>query len=450
MNFFSRIIHFITTDIWRIRIDSLTLSKALFIKPLRVVILAVRGFEEDKCSLKASALTFYTLLSIVPVVAMAFGIAKGFGFEAKLQQQLMEKLQGQEEVLRRIIEFAHKLLEDTKGGLVAGVGIVVLFWTVIKLLGNIEGSFNDIWGIQKSRSIARKFSDYLSAMLLCPLLFIIAGSLNVAISGKVAIATRHIEVLRTVGPFIHAGLKLLPYVFVWILFTFVYVFMPNTKVRITSGIVGGIVAGTVFQLVQWAYIAFQVGIAKSNAIYGGFAALPLFLIWLQTSWLIVFFGAEISFAHQHARSYEFEPDCLRASYSFKELLALRITHLLIQNFQEGRPAMTTEDIESRIETPVRLVQQVLDNLVASGIISEITGTDDKTIAYQPAKNIDLLTIGYVTEALKQHGSDNLPLAPSPELDAISNQMQSLKQELEQSLHNILLKDVRITERRGSL
>jgi len=448
MNFFSRIIHFITIDIWRIRIDSLTLSKALFIKPLRVVILAVRGFEEDKCSLKASALTFYTLLSIVPVVAMAFGIAKGFGFEAKLQQQLMEKLQGQEEVLRRIIEFAHKLLEDTKGGLVAGVGIVVLFWTVIKLLGNIEGSFNDIWGIQKSRSIARKFSDYLSAMLLCPLLFIIAGSLNVAISGKVAIATRHIEVLRTVGPFIHAGLKLLPYVFVWILFTFVYVFMPNTKVRITSGIVGGIVAGTVFQLVQWAYIAFQVGIAKSNAIYGGFAALPLFLIWLQTSWLIVFFGAEISFAHQHARSYEFEPDCLQASYSFKELLALRITHLLIQNFQEGRPAMTTDDIESRIETPVRLVQQVLDNLVASGIISEITGTDDKTIAYQPAKNIDLLTIGYVTEALKQHGSDNLPLAPSPEFDAITNQMQSLKKELEQSSHNILLKDVRITERRG--
>jgi membrane protein len=354
----------------------------------------------------------------------------------------MEKLQGQEEVLRRVIEFAHKLLEDTKGGLVAGIGIAVLFWTVIKLLGNIEASFNDIWGIQKSRSIARKFSDYLSAMLLCPLLFIVAGSLNVAISGKVAIAARQIEVLRTVGPFIQTGLKLLPYVFVWILFTFVYVFMPNTKVRITSGLVGGIVAGTVFQLVQWAYIAFQVGIAKNNAIYGGFAALPLLLIWLQTSWLIVLFGAEISFAHQHARSYEFEPDCLHASYTFKELLALRITHLLVQNFQEGRPAMTTDDIEPRIETPVRLVQQVLDNLVACGIISEITGAADKTIAYQPAKNIDLLTIGYVTEALKQHGSDNLPLAPSPELEAITNQMQSLKKELEQSPHNILLRDIR--------
>jgi membrane protein len=210
MNSIARITRFITTDIWRIRADSLTLSQSLIIKPLRVAVLAMRGFDENKCSLKASALTFYTLMSIVPVAAMAFGIAKGFGFEAKLQQQLMGKLQGQEEVIRRIIEFAHKLLEDTKGGLVAGVGIVVLFWTVIKLLGNIEASFNDIWGIQKSRSIARKFSDYLSAMLLCPLLFIVAGSLNVAISGKVAIATRHIEVLRTVGPVIHAGLKCSP------------------------------------------------------------------------------------------------------------------------------------------------------------------------------------------------------------------------------------------------
>jgi membrane protein len=441
MNSIARLVHFFSTDIWRIRIDSLTLSRALIIKPLRVAVLALRGFDENKCSLKASALTFYTLMSIVPVVALAFGIAKGFGFEARLQQQLMEKLQGQEEVLRRIIEFSQKLLENTKGGLVAGIGVVVLFWTVIKLLGNIEAAFNEIWGIEKSRTLARKFSDYLSAILLCPLLLIIASSLSVAISGRATLAARQIEVLQTVGPVIHAGLKLLPYVFVWILFTFMYVFMPNTKVKITSGIVGGMVAGTLYQIVQWAYITFQVGIASNNAIYGGFAALPLFLIWLQTSWLIVLFGAEISFAHQHVKSYEFEPDCLRASYSFKELLALRITQLLAQNFQRGGGPPTTDDIVARIETPVRLVQQVLDNLVACGIISELRGTSDKTIAYQPAKNIDLLTIGYVTEALKQHGNDNLPLLPSPELDALTAHMDSLKKEVEKSSNNIALKDL---------
>ena len=409
MNSIARLTRFLTTDIWRIRIDSLTLTKSLIIKPLRVLVLAVRGFDENRCSLKASALTYFTLMSVVPLVALAFGIAKGFGFEDKLQQQLLEKLQGQEEVIRRIIDFAHSLLENTKGGLVAGIGIIVLFWTVIKLLGNIEASFNEIWGIEKSRTLARKFSDYLSAMLLCPLLFIIAGSLNVAIAGKVSLAARQLDLISTAAPVIHFGLKLLPYVFVWLLFTFIYVFMPNTRVKISAGLVGGIVAGTLYQLTQWAYIKFQVGIASNNAIYGGFAALPLFLIWLQMSWLIVLFGAEMSFAHQHVKSYEFEPDCLQASYSFKELLALRITQMLAQNFQRGGPPLTTDDIVARIETPVRLVQQVIDNLVACGIISEIVGAADKTIAYQPAKNIDLLTIGYVTEALKQHGNDNLPL-----------------------------------------
>ncbi len=135
MNSIARLTRFITTDIWRIRIDSLTLSRSLIIKPLRVAVLALRGFDENKCSLKASALTFYTLMSIVPVVALAFGIAKGFGFEDKLQQQLLEKLQGQEEVIRRVIDFAHSLLENTKGGLVAGIGVIVLFWTVIKAAG---------------------------------------------------------------------------------------------------------------------------------------------------------------------------------------------------------------------------------------------------------------------------------------------------------------------------
>ncbi len=278
-------------------------------------------------------------------------------------------------------------------------------------------------------------------MLLCPLLLIVAGSLNVAIAGKVSLAAGKLDLIKTAAPVIHFGLKLLPYVFIWLLFTFVYVFMPNTKVNISSGLVGGIVAGTLYQLAQWAYIKFQVGIASNNAIYGGFAALPLFLIWLQMSWLIVLLGAEMSFAHQHARSYEFEPDCLHASYSFRELLALRITQMLAQNFQRGGPPMNTNDIVARLETPVRLVQQILDNLAACGIISELIGAADKTIAYQPAKNVNLLTIASVTEALKQHGLDTLPLLQSPELEAITSRMNVLKQEIEKSSGNCALIDI---------
>jgi len=144
-----RFVNFITGDIWRIRLEDLPRKKSFLIKQLRIFLLSARGFDEDKCQLRASALTFYSLISIVPVAAMAFGIAKGFGFEKLLEKQLMNQFSGQEEVLTTVISFANSLLANTKGGLLAGVGIMVLFWAVIKVLGNIEYSFNDIWGIKK-------------------------------------------------------------------------------------------------------------------------------------------------------------------------------------------------------------------------------------------------------------------------------------------------------------
>ena len=162
----ARIMRFLKYDIWNMQLEQISRSRAFFLKFARVVVLSVRGFDEDKCVLRASALTFYTMLSIVPVLAMAFGVAKGFGFEALLERQLLERMQGQEEIARYVISFAESMLENTQGGMVAGVGIALLFWAVIKLLGNIESSFNAIWGVTKGRSLSRKCSDYLSAMLL--------------------------------------------------------------------------------------------------------------------------------------------------------------------------------------------------------------------------------------------------------------------------------------------
>src|SRR3972149_7093721 len=165
----SKITNFIKTDIWRIRLKDYPRKKTFFIKQLRVVLLAFRGFYEDNCSLRASALTFYSLLSIVPVVAMAFGVAKGFGSDKSLEKQILAKFPGQEEVLMQVTGFARSLLEETKGGMIAGIGMGVLFWIVIKLLSNIEHSFNDIWGIKEPRTTARKITDYISIMLICPI-----------------------------------------------------------------------------------------------------------------------------------------------------------------------------------------------------------------------------------------------------------------------------------------
>ncbi len=437
----SRIINFIKTDIWRIRLRDIPRKKYLVIKPLRVILLAMRGFDEDKCQLRASALTYYSLLSIVPVFAMAFGIAKGFGFEQLLQQQVIEKLPGQEQVLKQVIDFAYTLLENTKGGVVAGVGIAVLFWTVIKVLGNIEKSFNDIWGIKEARKISRKLTDYLSVLLICPVLIIVSSGLTVFITTQITFVTEKIALLGVISPLIFFLLKILPYTIIWVLFTFIYVFMPNTKVNLKSGILAGVVAGSIYQIVQWAYITFQVGAAKYNAIYGSFAALPLFLVWMQISWLVLLFGSEIAFAHQNVEMYEFEHDCLNTSYSFRRLISLRTAQLIIKNFSASKPPLTTVEISHILEIPVRLLRDILYELVQSGLISEVKSQQGQETAYLPAKDPHLLTIKSVIDALENKGVDNIPVARSAELQAISEKLQKIAAIFEKSADNKLLKDI---------
>jgi len=415
--------------------------KYFLIKQLRILLLATRGFGQDQCPLRASALTFYSILSIVPVVAMAFGIAKGFGFQEILENQLMEKFSGQEDVMIRVVDFAHSLLENTKGGMIVGIGIIVLLWTVIKLLAHIEGSFNDIWDVKKSRSYGRKFSDYLSIMLISPLLIIMSSSATVFITTKIALITEKVALIGMFSPMIFFMLKLIPYCLVWILFIFTYILMPNTKVNFSAGFIGGIIAGTIFQVSQLAYILFQVGVAKYNAIYGSFAALPLFLIWMQFSWLIVLFGAEISFSYQYVDTYEFEPDLRQISPAFKRLLTLQVANRIISTFSKGKMPLTASNLSQALEIPIRLVQQLLDELVESEIFSITEIKENEKLAYQPARDINIITIKSIIEALEHKGVDNIPVAQTPELQSLSEVLWTFSAEIEKSPANLLLKDI---------
>ena len=437
----SKTINFINTEIWRIRKKDFPPMKYFLIKHLRILLLATRGFGQDQCPLRASALTFYSILSIVPVVAMAFGIAKGFGFQEVLEKQLLERFSGQEEVMIRVVDFAHSLLKNTKGGMIVSIGIVVLLWTVIKLLAHIEGSFNDIWEVKMPRSYGRKFSDYLSIILISPLLILMSSSATVFITTKITLITEKVALIGMFSPMIFFMLKLTPYFLVWILFIFTYILMPNTQVNFSAGFIAGIIAGTIFQAAQLAYILFQVGVAKYNAIYGSFAALPLFLIWMQLSWLIVLFGAEISFAYQYVDTYEFEPDRRQISPAFKRLLTLQIAHRVISTFSKGKMPLTASKLSQILEIPIRLVLQLLDELVECEIfsITEIKGNEK--LAYQPARDINIITIKSIIEALEQKGVDNIPVAQTPELQSLSEVLWTFSAEIEKSPANCLLKDI---------
>jgi membrane protein len=437
----SSFIEFITIDIWRIRLKDLTDTRRFLIKYFRVIIIALKEFIEDKCPLRASALTFYSLLSVVPVVAMAFAIAKGFGFQKRLEQQLLERFNGQEQVTMQVIEFSRNLLENTKGGIIAGVGVVVLLWAVVSVLGQIEESLNDIWGIRNARSLGRKFSDYLSIMLIAPVLLIMSSSATVIIATHLSQITQKIALLGVFSGLISIIIGILPYCLIWILFAFVYIFMPNTKINFVSGLFAGIAAGTIFVIVQKFYILFQVGVAKYNAIYGSFAALPLFLVWLQLSWFIVLFGAELSFAHQNVEAYEYEPDRKKISLMFRKLLTLQTAHLLVTNFAGGGKPLTAPQISDILEIPIRMVRDILHDLIESDLMVEASSEEEKEVAYQPARDINDLSISFIINALENKGVNFIPVAETDPYNTLNETLQSFRDTIEKSPSNRLLKDL---------
>lgn len=433
--------NFVKTDIWRMRLKNYPPTHSFLIRQLRIIVLATRGFIENKCKYRASALTFYSLLSIVPVFAMMFGIAKGFGFEKNVETQILKSLQGQEEIASRVINFSNSLLQNASGGFIAGIGILILFWTIISVLSNIESAFNEIWGVKKPRSLGRKFSDYLSIMLVCPFLLVVSSSATVVISSQASLLIQKLSFLgRSASPLL-LSLNLLPYLAIWITFTFIFIFMPNAKVKLKSGIFAGIVAGTIFQLTQGVYIGFQIGVARYGAIYGSFAALPLFLIWMQISWFIVLFGAELSFAHQNVDTYEFEQDCLSVSHSFKTLLSLLIAHLLVKNFCKAQKPLDDTEISRVLDIPIRLVRQILYELTESGIISEVRRNEEKDIAYQPACDVDQLTVKYIIDSLGSRGNTDIPVIMSTEMEKISDCLTTFGKTIESSPANVLLRNI---------
>ncbi len=432
---------FLQDGMWRVSPNTLSRPQAVLLRPLRIAAIAGAKFSRDDCPLQASALTFYSLLSIVPVAAMAFAVAKGFGFQNNLEVTLLERFPAQQEILGYVFTFAKAMLDNTRGGLIAGVSVVVLLWSVIKVLSRIEESFNDIWEIDTARTLMRRFTDYLSIVLIAPILFLMASSANVYIATQVAYITERITLLGKLSPLIFFALNLLPYALIWLMFTIMYLIMPNAKVRVWPALVAGVVGGTSFLVTQWAYIHFQIGITRSNAIYGSFAALPLFLVWLQLSWLIVLLGAEIAYAIQHIDGYDHFGRTGKISHNRHQQAALQIAHLLIKRFARGQPAATAAQVAEMLKLPLELIHKAIDDLVESGLLSVTTHDDDTQAAYQPAQDPERFTLQFVMEAIDNCGRNDIPVGDDPGAQKVSAAMARLKHTLAAQPENRLLKEI---------
>lgn len=434
----NELISFFSSEIWTMDLNTKSNPVRILYQSLRVVILAIKGVQEDKVMLRASALTFFSLLSIVPVLALAFGLAKGFGLDKVLEQQLLENFQGQEEIFRQSLDFAKNLLDSTKGGLVAGIGLIFLFYSVMKLLNNIEASFNDIWYVHKQRHITRKFTDYITIMLFGPILMILSNSLTVFVASQIEHLTNSVELIGLFKGLIFPLLNLLPYTVLWLLFTLVYMIMPNTTVKAKSAIVAGIVAGTLFQLLQLLLFKFGVNVSKYNAIYGSFAALPLFLIWLQSSWIIVLFGSEISYSVQNVNNYESNMRAEGFSMQLKKKVALATSIVITNNFKEGRPALTFGEINTHIKVPNKLLQEIIENLVGCGILSETNKKDDLQ-GYQPGIDTDLLSVQYILSNFENYGKNSEEETTNKSLDSADKLLKGIDDIVANSEMNKVLK-----------
>jgi membrane protein len=410
------------------------------IKHVKIVLLTLRGFNEANIQLRSSALTLYTILSLVPVLAMIFGIAKGFGIEQYLKSVLSQELSEHQALLSELLKFVDRYLGNISGGFITGVGFVILFWSVMKVLGNIESSFNEIWRVKKSRMITRKFTDYISLIVIVPIFIFIASSFTVS---QVESVSRSIPFLSYLSPLLKGIINLLSYTLIWFVFTLIYIIIPNTHVKFLPALVAGIIAGTMFQVLQWAYVNFQSYLSGYGAIYGTFAAIPLFLMWLEFSWLIVLLGAEISYAYQNADNYEHEAEQLSISQYYRKALIIMIMSRIVKNFINGQPAMNAVQLSEQLEIPVRLVRDILYELVGAKMLSEVVTQDIKEIAYQPAMDSSMLTVNYVFDLLDKKGSEPLFIGNSGELKKVTKIIDSYYEKFKNSPENILLRDIKV-------
>jgi membrane protein len=343
--------------------------------------------------------------------------------------------------MNQVIEYSNQLLANTQGGIIAGIGLILLLWSVVKLLNSIEDTLNDIWKVQFQRSFIRKFSNYLSILFLAPLALIISSGATFFIKLQLENISEQFELLGFLSTLISIVIQFLPYITMWSLFVLMYIIMPNVKVKFKSAIFAAVIAGSIYQIIQYLFVTFQVGVASYNAIYGSFAVLPLFLFWVQVSWIIFLFGAQISFALQNISHYEYEADTKNISIQQKNLISLAIAHLVIKNFRNGKEALSSGEIAYQLGIPILLAKKIISEFIETKLFARVFTKNDEVEAYHPYKDIHSYTIQNVLENLGKRGSNDIPINENDELDGIKDSIKKFSEIIENSTANKKLADI---------
>ena len=399
---YRRVTDYFRFKIWLPRLQDLHGARRHGFRLFRTVYFAVRGFISDRCDQQAASLTILSLYAIVPAAAIALAVASAFGLGRSLEGFIRANANWRGEIVDLMVKFAHTITDRGRTGLIGIVGLVVLCWSVISVIGATETAFNNIRGIRSPRRWPRRLGDYLIGLG--------AGTILLIFSSAVAVVAE--SRLRILGQLFPGGglvadviLRLLSLVIAGALFTLLYKVIPNERVATRPAAFGGFIAAAIYLVIQWAYVKLQVGVSQAAAIYGGFAVIPLFLVWAQMSWSVVLFGAELSFAYENAETYGFQPDYARLSSAGRRLLGLRIMVLLSRNTLSAAPPLTADEVSRKLEIPHRLVRHLLQALVDTKL-ANVVRHEPRT--YTSVEGAEAMPVREVMDKLDRYRGMELP------------------------------------------
>lgn len=427
--------HYVSDGVWS------DMRRTFFVNAVKTINLSVRSFLNSELQIRAAALTYQTILAIVPALALLFAIGRGFGFQNIIQSQLLGSFPAQQEALSKSFEFVDSYLAQSSEGIFLGIGLLFLLWTVVSLISSVEDSFNAIWGIS-GRTLWRKLTDYTAIVLILPILIICSSGIRVFLSS----ALQALLPSGFVSPMIKLLLDFTSLVLVWLFFTGSYMLVPNTKVKFGNAFLAGVIAGSGYCILQWLFLSGQLYVTRYNAVYGSFAFLPLLLLWLQLVWTITLAGGVLCFSSQNIFEFSFNSEISRISNNYKWRITLAVMTVAVQRFDNGFKPMTPHEIAVNYDLPISLVNESVGKLIGCGLLMRVvTGSHDDEPGIAPAVNTGCISLGMVLETLGASGSANFIPTFNRRFGKLSDAVMKLRADAVEAGRNVLLSSLTIED-----
>jgi membrane protein len=412
------------------------------LRSLRLTVRIIEDAFEGDITLHAMSLVYTSLLAIVPMLALSFSVLKAFGVrdQEQMEEMLLQFLQpalGEKgaEITEKIIGF----VENVKVGVLSSIGLVLLLYTAISMIHKIESAFNHIWQLKRRRSLMRRFSDYISLLLIGPVLVFTAfGVTGTLMNNSIMQGILSVPVM---GMLYHSAAKMIPYLLVIAAFTFFYMFIPNTRVRFTAAVGGGVIMGIIWQTASWMFASFVVNSVQYTAIYSGFAILLVFMLWLYLNWLILLLGANLVFYLQFPDSLDVPRKEVRVSIVQKERLALAVLLIVGGLYYDKKHGASYEQLLDKVKIPSKILVSVIELLKEGGLLAETE--QEKACLYHPARPLDETTLQEALDIIRNTAAADRQVEHSAmeKLDAVLAQSYRSQRKL---LSSTTLKDLIVT------